>query len=468
MKYEYIILGGGVAGLYTAYHILKKSPNSSILIVEKENHLGGRIHTFSDKYMTVEAGAGRFHKKNILLFELLRELGLASKVNEISSSASFAPIENPGEFMNSILDREGVGVGMGSQSLLGGGVGLGFSTSLDFLTPIYKLFFDMALGTQNIPNAELIFRVIIASKGEPLSKLQNISFLHFAKEVLTKEEIDFIAGSFGYYSELVIMNAADAIYLMEQHLTPMNQFYVLNGGLSQMIENLENKLLKHKHIKILTNRVVKNIHFSKNEFTIQCENLDTTYIGETCICAVPNGVLQKFRIFHPVKHLLNKIDCQPLCRIYSQFPKGDDGEGEVWFKGLPKLTTNNDLRMVIPIDEKEGIIMSSYTDNKFARKWNQLFEKEGEPGVNRRLVSLLKESTGRDVPLPVKSHVFYWECGVGYWAIGANSAMVSESLIQPFKEMKLFICGETYSQQNQQWIEGALETSTKVIDILSI
>lgn len=459
MKYEYIILGGGVAGLYTAYHILQKSPNSSILILEKENHLGGRIHTFSDKYMTVEAGAGRFHEKNILLFELLKELGLVSKIHKISGSASFAPIENPGAFMNSILDREG----MGSQPLWGVS-----SPSMDLLTPIYKLFFDMALGTQNIPNAELIFRVIVASKGEPLSKLQNISFLHFAKEVLTQEEIDFIAGSFGYYSELVIMNAADAIYLMEQHLTPMNQFYVLNGGLSQIIENLENKLVKQKHIKILTNRAVKNIHFSKNEFTIQCENLDTTYIGETCICAVPNTVLQKFKIFHPVKHLLNKIDCQPLCRIYSQFPKGDDGEGEVWFKGLPKLTTNNDLRMVIPIDEKEGILMSSYTDNKFARKWNQLYEKEGEPGVNRRLVSLLKESTGRDIPLPVKSHVFYWECGVGYWGIGANSAIVSESLIHPMKEMKLFICGEPYSEKNQQWIEGALETSQKLIDILSL
>ena len=464
MKYEYIILGGGVAGLYTAYHILKKSPNSSILILEKENHLGGRIHTFSDKYMTVEAGAGRFHEKNILLFELLKELGLGTKINEISSSASFAPIENPGEFMNSILDREG----FGSLDFLssGVGVGMGFSPSIDFLTPIYKLFFDMALGKQNIPNAELIFKVIVASKGEPLSKLQNISFLHFAKQVLTTAEIDFIACSFGYYSELVIMNAADAIYLMEKHLAPTNQFYGLRGGLSQIIENLENKLVKYKHIKILTNRVVKQIHFSKNEFTIHCENLDTTYMGETCICAVPNVVLQKFSIFHPVKDLLNKIDCQPLCRIYSKFPKGDDGA--VWFKGLPKLTTNNDIRMVIPIDEKEGIIMSSYTDNKFARKWNQLFEKEGEPGVNRMLVSLLKESTGRDVPLPIKSHVFYWKCGVGYWGIGANSVKVSEILIHPIKEMKLFICGEPYSQQNQQWIEGALETSKKLIDILSL
>ena len=456
MKYEYIILGGGVAGLYTAYHILQKSPNSSILILEKENKLGGRIHTFSDKYMTVEAGAGRFHENNILLFQLLRELGLSSKINEISSSASFAPIENPGNFMNSILDKDS----LGSQPLIW------FSPSIDFFTPIYKIIFDMALGTQNIPNAELIFRVIVASKGEPLSKLRNISFLHFAKTVLNSTEIDFITSSFGYYSELIIMNAHDAIHLMEKHLAPTIQFYSLQGGLSQIIENLEIKLLKHKHIKILTNRIVKNIHFSKNEFTIKCENLDTIYTGENCICAIPNVVLQKFNIFHPIKDLLNKIDCQPLCRIYSQFPKGSDGA--VWFKGLPKLTTNNDLRMIIPMDEKLGIIMSSYTDNKFARMWKQIYDKEGEPGINKLLVSLLKESTGRDVPLPIKSHVFYWECGVGYWGIGANSETISENLVQPMKEMKLFICGESYSQQSQQWIEGALETSKKVVDILSL
>jgi len=39
-------------------------------------------------------------------------------------------------------------------------------------------------------------------------------------------------------------------------------------------------------------------------------------------------------------------------------------------KGMPKLTTNNNLRMIIPISEKNGVIMISYTDNKFAKIGN--------------------------------------------------------------------------------------------------
>jgi hypothetical protein len=144
-------------------------------------------------------------------------------------------------------------------------------------------------------------------------------------------------------------------------------------------------------------------------------------------------------------------------------------EGEPWFRGLPKLTTNNNLRMIIPYDESSGIIMSSYTDSKYARYWKQLFDKEGEEGVNRELLVLLKQSTGvEEIPMPVKTHVFFWECGVGYWGVGADSGRISQAIVKPIPEMDLFICGEHFSDKNQQWIEGALETSQKVLDFLSL
>jgi len=104
MSYDFIVIGGGIAGLYTTYNILKKRPHSKIILLEKENHLGGRIHTFTDDYMSVEAGAGRFHQNNKLLLELIRELGLSSKINQIASTASYAPIDCCGNFMNSVLD----------------------------------------------------------------------------------------------------------------------------------------------------------------------------------------------------------------------------------------------------------------------------------------------------------------------------------------------------------------------------
>lgn len=525
--YDFIIIGGGIAGLYTMYNILKKRPYSKILLIEKQDILGGRIDTFTDKYMSVEAGAGRFHQNNVLLLQLIRELGLSSKINEISSSASYAPIDCSGKFLNSILDAperepsffDFLGLDDNDILHLPGSqytpfsFPFSFSFSFSLFEPIFTLGLDMTLGTQNIPNAEFILRVILASKGEPVKRLQNMSFISYAKTVLNNEEIDFIKSSFGYYSELIIMNAYDAIYLMEKHLSPIHPFYSLSGGLSQIIENLEKKIMNKKlynNAQIIKGQGVSSIRFSKkdNEFVVHCSGSvgsgSISYTSKKCICALPKNVLEKLTIFNPIRGLLDKVDCAPLCRIYSKFPLKEPNrkhwfkptknlirsadshsswsmtteelnrspEGAdlnlPWFVGLSKLTTNNNLRMIIPIDENEGIIMSSYTDNKYARFWKDLFDKEGEQGVNRELVRLLKQSTGLDVDMPLKTHLFYWPCGVGYWGIGSNSEVVSKQILQPFPDLDLFICGENYSWNNQQWIEGALDTSNFVLEKLSL
>lgn len=39
MKYDYIIIGGGIVGLASAYHILKQSPGARLAVLEKESHV---------------------------------------------------------------------------------------------------------------------------------------------------------------------------------------------------------------------------------------------------------------------------------------------------------------------------------------------------------------------------------------------------------------------------------------------
>jgi monoamine oxidase len=138
-----------------------------------------------------------------------------------------------------------------------------------------------------------------------------------------------------------------------------------------------------------------------------------------------------------------------------------------WIHDLPKLTTNNNLRMIIPIDSKTGVIMISYTDNKFADFWKSLEAKSGIRGVNAELIRLVRESIGVDIPTPVSTKVFHWGCGVGYWGVGADSAAIESAILQPFPKIPLYICGEHYSASDQQWMEGALETSEKVIKLLT-
>ena len=107
--FDVIVLGGGIGGLYAAYSVLKKHHGASVLVLEKESYLGGRVFTYHDKFMTVEAGAGRFHKKHFLLMKLIREMGLGDRVIKITNDSTFVPTgvvtRLPKYHMDSLIKR---------------------------------------------------------------------------------------------------------------------------------------------------------------------------------------------------------------------------------------------------------------------------------------------------------------------------------------------------------------------------
>ena len=73
--YDYVIIGGGIAGLYTAYMLLSKSRLTRIVILEKENQIGGRAknETFYGVKIVTGAGIGR-KKKDKLLLRLMNKM----------------------------------------------------------------------------------------------------------------------------------------------------------------------------------------------------------------------------------------------------------------------------------------------------------------------------------------------------------------------------------------------------------
>lgn len=415
--YDIIIIGGGISGLYTAYKISKsaKYAHTRITLLEKEEYLGGRVFTYHDKYMDVEAGAGRFRNKHKLLLGLLRELNLEDKIQNITGKSYYAPNDHT----DSIYENE---------------------------------------------NYVLIDRIIKKSKLEKREVLQNLSFIDYSSQFLSHQEVEYIQQSFGYHSELVVMNAYDAIHLLED-ISPKNKFHSLKGGLSQMIDKLVEHLNANENITIVTNKAVASVKHIGGIFEIMTEN-QTKYTCNKVVCTLPSIVMKKIKLGagfpteqrKTFRESLDKIYCGSLCRIYSNF---DD----VWFKGLPKMTTNNNLRMIIPYNEKKGTIMISYSDNKYADYWSALYNKKGIEHVNREIQRYIHQSLGISIPKPKHTKIFYWKCGVGYWTIGANSAEISRYIIRPFVDIDFFVCGENYSE-NQQWIEGALETSNHVLSLL--
>ena len=455
--YDIVVIGGGIAGVYLTYKIHKKNSKVKVLLIEKENRLGGRVHTFTNNYMSVEAGAGRINGSHPHTMDLIRELGLTKKLHKIEGSVVFRPANFQGEIESSVSDSPNL-----STKLAVGP----FGPLPHRKQPIIDNIIDISLGPKTLPNASLILYLVLASKTYSKQYLQNHTLAQFAQRVLDKEQVEFIKRSFGYYSELVIMNAYDAIKLLNA-LGPNNTFYALTGGLEQIIDKMVDSVEKNPNITILLQKEVSKIVYRGSSTTLIGSHLEPgfdvfisnkKYECQTCICAVPKNTLKKWNIFKDIRPLLDKVECGTLCRIYSQFDTNS-----VWFKDMDKFTTDNDLRMVIPVNSKEGIIMISYSDNIFADRWQKLYEKHGIRAVNTKLRDDILESTGKWIPVPKHTQVFYWDCGVGYWGVGADSSRVAEKMIQPFKNMPLYVCGENYSENGQQWIEGALETADSVL-----
>ncbi len=79
-----VIVGGGITGLATAWYLEKASRQSgtdlSIVLVERENSLGGKISTLNEDGFIVEGGPDGFLTRKPWAFELANELGIADDV----------------------------------------------------------------------------------------------------------------------------------------------------------------------------------------------------------------------------------------------------------------------------------------------------------------------------------------------------------------------------------------------------
>jgi hypothetical protein len=106
IEYDYIIIGGGMAGLYAGYNL--KKHNKSFKIFEKEKYLGGRaiMIDFQDKKVVGGAGIGRV-KKDILLKNLCDELKIQLKTYKAKVSYH---IDNPINLMEYVENLKKIGI----------------------------------------------------------------------------------------------------------------------------------------------------------------------------------------------------------------------------------------------------------------------------------------------------------------------------------------------------------------------
>ena len=410
--YDIVIIGTGIAGLYTAHRILQKDPKCKLLILERNDHPGGRIQTFKHGSVSIEGGAGRFNQNHVLLLRLLKELNLEDLKVEIPGDIHFFP-----------------------------------STQT----------YDVQYINQS--PFTVMNHVLQYAKKMSRTELRKFPFMEIVKRVFRNrpKDVQFLKDSFGYYQQLMEMNAFDAVKLFDEGMHSKNTFYTLKGGLSQIIQQLLYKIAVFPNVHVQYSHEVSDIKWLDDIqlFCVQVRRQAKQYLVKKCVAAIPKPGLQKLSIFRPIENsYLRAIQIKPLCRIYTQFAKKD-----IWFRTIPKTTTNNTNRYIIPIDREQGWIMLSYTDSRYAHYWRNL-------ATQTKIVNKLRENVqktfGFKIAEPIKMKVCFWDVGTAFWKPQYNSHILSKRIIQPNMSYPLYICGENFSM-NQGWMEGALETSEEVI-----
>ena len=449
--YDYVIIGAGISGLYTAFRLSKKYPKAKICILEATSYIGGRLHSIKYDGLIMDGGGARFNTEQYRIISLIKEVGLWNKVIPITSDITYKPVGNKSKTNDiSLLDT--------------------FPTIDDFIVYMKKYIKDKNINRNTIINTTI---------------------LDFATEHFRKDYPDIkqhLINIYPYYSELGVLNSVEGINLFSNEFSDKTKYYILNGGLEQLADTIYNKLKdmnekKKYSIDIYKETPVLEIHNQEQE-DLDTEtstvykittSINKTFTTKNLIITIPkNKLLQiKFKLnsrsdnsniknnlkqFH---YNINSVQNEPLYRIYARYPL-DKTTHKVWFDGMGKIATNLPIKYIIPVNSEKGVIMISYTDSKFARYWfKKMAEGTFEVTLNKQLKQLFPD---KNIPKAKWYKHCPWNSGAGYWKKGYDRKLIMPQMIEPLgKNTNLYICGENYSS-HQAWVEGSLETADMVLD----
>ena len=404
--YDIIIIGAGIAGLYSAYNIKKMCPKTNLLILESNRrpYIGGRIgnNIFYNTNIVVGAGVGRKDTDKFLI-KLLKELHI--KYSEFEANIHYS------KQIKNVIDIK------------------------EYLNKL---------------------RLIYNSYKNPPS----ITFKQFATEHLgSKLYNDFVISS--GYSDFEKEDVYEVLYHYQME-DNASGWTALDIPWSSIVNSLCNKI---GHQNILTSTKVEKIEKIDHNpclfeiITSGKINKSNIYYANKVIIATRINTVKKLL---PKYKIYNEIHGQPFLYIYAKF---DTESSKLMSQIVPTYTVvPGSLQKIIPFSK--SVYMIAYSDNKSA----EILQKYKENNPQNRIFfeKKVEEALGL-LPntlhiIAIKD--FYWTIGTHYYTpLNYDNYMNRDEFINEAQHPKpgMLVVGEDVSRR-QGWCEGALQSVEKVLN----
>jgi|MesohylFT_1024984.scaffolds.fasta_scaffold00040_5 hypothetical protein len=403
--YDVIIVGSGIAGLYSAYNIKKISPTTSFLVLEKfkKKWIGGRTsnETFYGTNIVTGAGIGR-KDTNPLLIHLMNDLDIP--YTEFLSKMNYSPLLKPINIIKFINHLK-----------------IEYKKHPELHSKTFKEFFIHFYG-------EKVYKQFVISSG--YSDYENADTL----ETLYNYGMDDNTGGW--------------------------------TGLHLNWKNLVNKLyhtIGINHFKFSSNVTeIKKINNKPCLFEIKIENGTIYHCNKVIVATTISGIQKLVPNASNKNSIYQQIHGQPFLRLYAKF---DKKSSEILKKYVPNYTiVPGPLQKIIPMDASKGVYMIAYNDNDNAIILKKYLENTAS---NRELYcDLIEKSLG--IPhgsLNITAIVdFYWPIGTHYYEPLRGNYKDRDAFVNEVQhpENGMLVVGEAVSRY-QGWVEGALESVKTVL-----
>ena len=408
---KHTIIGSGITGLYLAYKLLLNGvPSADIVIFEGSQRIGGRIYTNEHKGFRYSVGAGRLGNKHKYVMKLIKDFNLQDQMITISKNTNYF-IE--GRLMN-------------EQRLL-----KHYNSKFKSLKELWGYAIEKNKGNKYDPN---------------LYNLHNYFSL-----ILSANEVELLKVSLGYLGEMYDMNAYNGLLTLRKDFDiSNNDFFVLRDGI-QILCDVLYKYIVDAGVSVKFSSILEDIKDNKKTIKVN----GNIYNYSKLYLTLKRSDYMKINYFKKYDYLFNTVSDGHLLRIFAQYK-------DVWFKDMPKILTQNKLQFIIPIDYNSGLIQISYSDRYNADFWNAF---KTEKDVKKYLTKILNEMfPEKNIKEPEWITMHFWESGDHMWNVGVNTKNIQYKIDEIFIPKDIYILGETYSER-QAWVEGAIETVHKKLNI---